>query len=251
MLLDPVRLVETMATFDDESTHLDAALAQSLVGGLEPGVVHLVEYDPAWPERFEVERSRILSALGQRARRIEHIGSTSVPGLVAKPIIDVVVELDDPEDDASYQSLLESAGFVLRVREPRHRMYRRRSATCTCTSTRLAAMRWRITSCCATGCVVTRTIAGSTLRLSVLSQVANGGTRTTTPRPRARSSNRSRHAHERRCNAAGNSRREAPRRLSRAWTGALAGERDEYRLRPELPRYSCGTMTSGCVGSSA
>jgi GrpB-like predicted nucleotidyltransferase (UPF0157 family) len=112
-----------MAAFDDESTHLDAALAQSLVGGFEPGVVHLVEYDPAWPERFEVERSRILSALGQRARRIEHIGSTSVPGLVAKPIIDVVVELDDPEDDASYQSLLESAGFVLRVREPRHRMY--------------------------------------------------------------------------------------------------------------------------------
>jgi GrpB-like predicted nucleotidyltransferase (UPF0157 family) len=47
-----------------------------------------------------------------------------VPGLAAKPIIDVLVELDDPEDDDSYQSLLESAGFVLRAREARHRMFR-------------------------------------------------------------------------------------------------------------------------------
>jgi GrpB-like predicted nucleotidyltransferase (UPF0157 family) len=113
-----------MATFDDEATHLDAALARNLVGGLEPCVVRLVDYDPAWPERFEVERSRILSVFGHLARRIEHVGSTSVPGLAAKPIIDVLVELDDPEDDDSYQSRLESAGFVLRVREPRHRMYR-------------------------------------------------------------------------------------------------------------------------------
>ncbi len=55
---------------------------------------------------------------------IEHIGSTSVPGLGAKPIIDVLVAVDDVEDEASYRPALEGVGYVLRVREPDHRMFR-------------------------------------------------------------------------------------------------------------------------------
>src|SRR5437870_3188884 len=61
-----------------------------LIGGREPRPVVIAEYDPAWPERFEEERTKIASALPE-AIRIEHIGSTSVPGLAAKPIIDIIV----------------------------------------------------------------------------------------------------------------------------------------------------------------
>lgn len=55
--------------------------------------VVLVDYDPHWPERFEYERNRIMRALGEHAVAIEHIGSTAVPGLGAKPIIDIMVAL--------------------------------------------------------------------------------------------------------------------------------------------------------------
>jgi GrpB-like predicted nucleotidyltransferase (UPF0157 family) len=95
----------------------------TLVGGPEPGPIVLVDYDPAWAERFEHERQRIEAALGPDARRVEHIGSTSVPGLAAKPIIDIVVEIDDL-DDESITARLESAGYVQRVVEPGHRMLR-------------------------------------------------------------------------------------------------------------------------------
>jgi GrpB-like predicted nucleotidyltransferase (UPF0157 family) len=91
-----------------------------LVGGREKRPVVIAEYDPAWPVRYEAERARILGALGPRALRIEHIGSTSVPGLAAKPIVDILVEMADLDDIAD----LEAAGYVLRVREPGHRMLR-------------------------------------------------------------------------------------------------------------------------------
>jgi GrpB-like predicted nucleotidyltransferase (UPF0157 family) len=107
----------------DEPTHLDDELDTVLIGGREPGIVRLVDYDPAWPARFESQRARIAAALGPRARSIEHIGSTAVPGLAAKPIIDVLVEVDDPEAEQLYAPQLESAGYRLRVREPRHRMF--------------------------------------------------------------------------------------------------------------------------------
>jgi GrpB-like predicted nucleotidyltransferase (UPF0157 family) len=95
-----------------------------LIGGREPAVVEIAEYDPAWPGRFEAERRRIEAALAPSIRRVEHIGSTAVPGLAAKPIIDILVELDDPDDDQAYGPRLEAAGYELRVREPRHRMFR-------------------------------------------------------------------------------------------------------------------------------
>jgi GrpB-like predicted nucleotidyltransferase (UPF0157 family) len=109
---------------DSEPTHLDDELDEVLIGGREPAVVQIADYDPAWPARFEQERRRIEAALGPLALGIQHIGSTAVPGLAAKPIIDVLVEVRDPDDEAAYAQRLESAGYVLRVRESRHRMFR-------------------------------------------------------------------------------------------------------------------------------
>jgi len=95
-----------------------------LIGGPEPGPVTLVEPDAAWAARFERERARILAALGDRVLAIEHIGSTSVPGLAAKPVVDIDVAVADPEDEAAFVPDLEAAGYVLRVRDPGHRMLR-------------------------------------------------------------------------------------------------------------------------------
>ena len=106
------------------STHLDDELDAVLIGGREPGTVEIVAYDPRWRARFEAERRNIAAALGPLARRIEHIGSTSVPDLAAKPIVDVLVEVDDPAREEDYAGHLSAAGYELRVREPRHRMFR-------------------------------------------------------------------------------------------------------------------------------
>jgi GrpB-like predicted nucleotidyltransferase (UPF0157 family) len=91
------------------------------------GPVLLAEYDPSWPEQFAREARRITSALGQRAVQVEHIGSTSVPGLVAKPIIDILLVVADSADEAAYVPALEAAGYVLRIREPdwhQHRLFK-------------------------------------------------------------------------------------------------------------------------------
>lgn len=89
------------------------------------GPVHLAEYDPSWPERFERQAERISAALGERALLIEHVGSTSVPGLAAKPTIDVLLVVADSADEDAYLPALEAAGYVLRIRQPdwhEHRM---------------------------------------------------------------------------------------------------------------------------------
>jgi GrpB-like predicted nucleotidyltransferase (UPF0157 family) len=95
-----------------------------LIGGRERREIVLAEHDPAWAERYQQERARIVAALGDRVLRIDHIGSTSVPGLAAKPIIDIDLSVADPDDEPSYVPDLEAAGYVLRVREPQHRMLR-------------------------------------------------------------------------------------------------------------------------------
>lgn len=82
------------------------------------GTVHLAEYDPAWPGLFGAERKRIVAALGPTALEVEHAGSTSVPGLAAKPVIDVVLAVPDSTDEPAYLPALEAAGYVLRAREP-------------------------------------------------------------------------------------------------------------------------------------
>jgi GrpB-like predicted nucleotidyltransferase (UPF0157 family) len=74
---------------------------------------------------FADERDRIARALADGvAVRIEHIGSTAVPGLAAKPIIDILVTVADADQDAQFGPALERAGYEPRVREPGHRMFR-------------------------------------------------------------------------------------------------------------------------------
>jgi GrpB-like predicted nucleotidyltransferase (UPF0157 family) len=92
------------------------------------GPITLVGYDPSWPDLYDREAGVIRAALGPRALRLEHVGSTAVPGLAAKPIVDIVLGVANPADEASYVPPLEAAGFRLRVREPgwhEHRMLKR------------------------------------------------------------------------------------------------------------------------------
>ncbi|MET0468831.1 MAG: GrpB family protein [Aeromicrobium sp.] len=102
----------------------DDDLEGVLIGGREAREIVLVDHDPRWAVRYQIERERILAALGVRVLRIDHIGSTSVPDLAAKPIIDIDLSVADPEDEDAYVPDLERLGYVLRVREPHHRMLR-------------------------------------------------------------------------------------------------------------------------------
>jgi len=95
-----------------------------LIGPPDRGEVVLVDHDPAWAIRFEDERKRIDSAIGAVAKRIEHIGSTAIPQLAAKPVVGILVTVDDVENEGAYRPPLERAGYALRVREPGHRMFR-------------------------------------------------------------------------------------------------------------------------------
>jgi GrpB-like predicted nucleotidyltransferase (UPF0157 family) len=92
------------------------------------GPVELVDYDPAWPQLFAREAERVRATLGDRVLLLEHVGSTSVPRLTAKPWIDMVLVVADSADEPAYVPALEAAGYVLRIREPdwyEHRMFRR------------------------------------------------------------------------------------------------------------------------------
>lgn len=80
--------------------------------------IEIVDPDAAWPGVFEMLRSRIDGALGDRVLAIEHVGSTSVPGLAAKPVIDIDLTVADTDDEDAYVPALEALGFALRVREP-------------------------------------------------------------------------------------------------------------------------------------
>ena len=87
--------------------------------GIEP--IEVVRYDPRWPAHFEAWKARILSVL--QPRRIDHVGSTSVPGLAAKPIVDVQVSVDDIRDEDAYVPAIESIGVQLRSRDAQHRYF--------------------------------------------------------------------------------------------------------------------------------
>ncbi len=76
---------------------------------------------------FNSEAANIRDALGGRALRIEHVGSTSVPGQAAKPVIDIFLAVADAADEDGYAGVLEKAGYRLRIREPdwyEHRMFK-------------------------------------------------------------------------------------------------------------------------------
>ena len=87
----------------------------------------MVEPDPNWPILFEREAVRIRQVLGNAVVRLEHAGSTSVPGLVAKPIIDIILVVVDSADEPSYVPALTAAGYRLVIREPdwfEHRLFK-------------------------------------------------------------------------------------------------------------------------------
>lgn len=94
----------------------------------DPGSdVVLVDYDPGWPAEYARQRGRILDALGAAAVEIHHAGSTSVPHLAAKPVIDVILVVADPVDEASYAPALQQGGYEFTLREPEwheHRLFK-------------------------------------------------------------------------------------------------------------------------------
>ena len=69
------------------------------------------DYDPAWPVIFEALRARVAAAMGDLALAVEHVGSTSVPGLAAKPIIDIDLLIDETTDESRYIPALERLGY--------------------------------------------------------------------------------------------------------------------------------------------
>ncbi|QKE84680.1 GrpB family protein [Arthrobacter sp. NEB 688] len=95
-----------------------------LVGGVERRAILLVDHDPAWAAGYAAHASRIRRALAGTALRVEHIGSTAVPGLAAKPIVDVLVTVEDITAEEDHVEPLVRAGYELRVREPGHRLVR-------------------------------------------------------------------------------------------------------------------------------
>src|SRR6266508_983839 len=120
---EDVHGAETSALSEDQ-------LRAVTIGELKPlsRPIVLVEYDPNWPRLFQGEAERIRAALGNRALRIEHVGSTSVPGLAIKPVIDVLLVVADSADVQTYLAALDEAGYVLRIREPEwyeHRLFKR------------------------------------------------------------------------------------------------------------------------------
>jgi GrpB-like predicted nucleotidyltransferase (UPF0157 family) len=107
----------------------DEELPKVVIGGPQQleAPIEIREYDRDWPLLYEREETRIRSILGDRVVRIEHAGSTAVPGLPAKPIVDIVLEVPDSADEPAYVPDMQAAGYVLRVREPEwfeHRLFK-------------------------------------------------------------------------------------------------------------------------------
>lgn len=101
------------------------------IGERQPcnSTIYLAPYDPSWPSQFQELAKRIRQALEENVLMLEHVGSTSIPGLSAKPIIDLVLVIPDSRDESSYLSALENQGFYLRIREPEwheHRLLKSR-----------------------------------------------------------------------------------------------------------------------------
>jgi GrpB-like predicted nucleotidyltransferase (UPF0157 family) len=107
----------------------DRSLGKVVIGGAQPlqGRIEIHEHDPRWPELYAREAARLERVLGARVVRLEHAGSTSVPGLSAKPIVDIVLELPDSSDEPGYLPDLQEAGYRLTIREPEwfeHRVFK-------------------------------------------------------------------------------------------------------------------------------
>ena len=89
--------------------------------------IQLMDYSAEWPALFVREAKRVRATLGARVLMLEHVGSTSVPRLAAKPIIDIILAVADSADEAGYVPVMELAGYVLHIREPQwhqHRLFK-------------------------------------------------------------------------------------------------------------------------------
>jgi GrpB-like predicted nucleotidyltransferase (UPF0157 family) len=114
---------------DPDGSMTEDQLRAVTIGELVPlsAPIRLFEYDPDWPDRFRREAERIRAVLGDRVLQLEHVGSTAVPGLHAKPIIDMLLVLANSADEPAYVPAMEGAGYVLRIREPdwnEHRLFK-------------------------------------------------------------------------------------------------------------------------------
>jgi GrpB-like predicted nucleotidyltransferase (UPF0157 family) len=111
-----------VAWYDEYLDQITGGNVQLLTRSIE-----INEYDPEWPRLYAREEQRIRSVLGDRVMRLEHAGSTSVPGLPAKPIVDIVLEVPDSSDEPSYVPDMEGAGYRVVIREPKwyeHRVFK-------------------------------------------------------------------------------------------------------------------------------
>ena len=116
----PVQPDQPMSAPSSIAPSTEEQILAARVGPVTPlnGPVYLAEYDPAWPQVYAAEAAKIRAALGERALLLEHVGSTSVPGLAAKPLIDILLVVADSSDEAVYVPALEAQGYALRIREP-------------------------------------------------------------------------------------------------------------------------------------
>lgn len=115
------------------------ALARSVMPDMWPGwqvtdgtdragdLIEIVDYDPSWPDRFTAWQRVLQRALGETALRIEHVGSTAVSGLAAKPTVDVQISVADLADEPAYVPAVEAIGLQLRSRDDFHRYFRPRA----------------------------------------------------------------------------------------------------------------------------
>jgi hypothetical protein len=170
----------------------------SIIGEIQPltAPITFVDYDTAWPTLFAREERRIRSVLGDRVLRLQHTGSTSVPGLAAKPVIDITMLVADVNDEPAYRPDLEAAGYVLRISESEpewydHRVFKGPIRISTCTCSRMGASSSSGWSAFVIGCGRTRRIATSTSGRNANSSLASGSSSRTTPTQSRRSSRRS------------------------------------------------------------
>jgi GrpB-like predicted nucleotidyltransferase (UPF0157 family) len=105
-----------------------------VVAGDTPGTgIEVADADPGWPRQYDRLAGRIREALGWRVLQLEHVGSTAVPGLAAKPVIDIDLTVADPGREQDYVPALQTIGFQLTIREPwwhGHRMLRADDPPC-------------------------------------------------------------------------------------------------------------------------
>jgi GrpB-like predicted nucleotidyltransferase (UPF0157 family) len=123
-----MRSDDESTTRKTETTTVEEIRAYT-IGELKPLTEPIVvsDYDPHWPVLFEREAVRIRAALGGEVELLEHCGSTSVPGLPAKPRIDIVLAVADSSAEPAYLPALEKAGYRLHIREPdwfEHRVFK-------------------------------------------------------------------------------------------------------------------------------